>query len=59
VRRNVVDERYARLIEAMYQGRDTIHVATEVTFEDGRKGRIEAEIAIRDTMAAAQLRQAA
>jgi long-chain acyl-CoA synthetase len=59
VRRSVVDERYARLIEAMYQGRDSVHVTTEVTFEDGRKGRIEAEIAIRDTAAAAQLRQAA
>ena len=26
-----------------------VHVATEVTFEDGRKGRIEADLVIRDT----------
>ena len=45
VRRNVVDERYAGLIEAIYRGQPQVHVETEVTFEDGRKGRIEADLA--------------
>ena len=49
VRRGVVDERYARLIDAIYAGSAEVHVETEVTFEDGRKGRIEADLAIRDT----------
>jgi long-chain acyl-CoA synthetase len=59
VRRAVVDERFAGLIDALYAGRDKVHVTTEVTFEDGRKGRIEADLQIRDTAAHAVLRQAA
>jgi long-chain acyl-CoA synthetase len=59
VRRSVIDERFARLIQAMYDGRDRVHVATEVTFEDGRKGRIEADLVIRDTAAHTVLRRAA
>ena len=51
VRRNVIDERYAPLIEALYAGEDAVHFAGEVTFEDGRKGRVEADLAIRDTTA--------
>ena len=51
VRRGVIDERYARLIEAIYAGERTVHVATEVTFEDGRKGRMNADIVLHDTAA--------
>jgi long-chain acyl-CoA synthetase len=51
VRRNVVDARYGELIDALYAGRDRARVAAEVTFEDGRKGHIEAELAIRDAEA--------
>jgi hypothetical protein len=46
LRRNVIAERYADLIEALYSGRDSCRVHTEVTFEDGRKGRIEGELRI-------------
>ena len=60
VRRGVVDERYGKLIHAMYDdGRDSVHVQTEVTFEDGRKGRIEADLAIHSTSAHAVLKEAA
>jgi long-chain acyl-CoA synthetase len=59
VRRSVVDERYAALIEAIYCGQPQVRVETEVTFEDGRKGRIEAELLIRDTAAAPALARAA
>ncbi|MBA5777351.1 AMP-binding protein [Stappia sp. F7233] len=48
VRRSFIAERYAPLIEALYDGSKTCHVRTEVTFEDGRKGAIEANIQIRD-----------
>lgn len=59
VRRAVIDERYAAIIEAMYAGRDRVRVDTQVTFEDGRTGRIEAELEIRDTRAHVRLARAA
>jgi long-chain acyl-CoA synthetase len=59
VRRAVIDERYARIIEAIYAGRPRVRVETEVTFEDGRKGRIEADLVIRDLSAAPALERAA
>ena len=59
VRRNVVDERYAGLIDAIYAGLPQVHVETEVTFEDGRKGRIEADLVIRDSEVAAAMDRAA
>jgi len=59
VRRGVIDERYAAIIDAMYAGRDRVHVDTVVTFEDGRTGRIEADLEIRDTSAHAALARAA
>jgi len=49
VRRRIIAERYGDLIEALYDGRDQVHVEAEVTFEDGRKGKIVADLAIRDT----------
>jgi long-chain acyl-CoA synthetase len=49
VRRRIIAERYGDLIEARYDGRDQVHVEAEVTFEDGRKGKIVADLAIRNT----------
>lgn len=46
VRRNFVAERYAELIEALYTDVDECHVKTEVTFEDGRSGILEADVRI-------------
>jgi len=48
VRRTVIDERYAPIIDALYDGRDRVIMETEVTFEDGRKGQIRADMAIQD-----------
>ena len=48
VRRGVIAERYAPLIEALYGGATAADIATEVTFEDGRKGVIAARVTIRD-----------
>ena len=48
VRRSFIAERYAPLIEALYDGSTSKHVKTEVVFEDGRKGVIEATVEIRD-----------
>ena len=48
VRRGFIAERYAPLIEALYDGSTEKDVATEVTYEDGRKGVLRARVKIRD-----------
>ncbi|MTI16906.1 long-chain fatty acid--CoA ligase [Rhodobacteraceae bacterium RKSG542] len=48
VRRRFISERYEPLIEAFYDGSTSKHVVTEVSFEDGRRGTIEATVEIRD-----------
>jgi len=51
VRRRFVAERYAPLVQALYDGSSVADISTEVTFEDGHKGVISARIAIRDMAA--------
>ncbi len=46
VRRSFIADRYAELIESLYSDREECHVETEVTFEDGRKGVIAADLKI-------------
>ena len=48
VRRSFIAERYGELIEALYDGSSEKYVETEVTYEDGRKGKIRATVQIRD-----------
>ncbi len=48
VRRNFVAERYAALIDALYDGSSEVAFTTEVTFEDGRRGTIAARVRIHD-----------
>ncbi|WP_034491231.1 AMP-binding protein [Afifella pfennigii] len=48
VRRSFIAERYGELIEALYDGSSEVHARTEVTFEDGRKGMIAADVKIID-----------
>jgi long-chain acyl-CoA synthetase len=52
VRRSFVAERYAPLVTALYDGSAEATIATEVTFEDGRRGTIAARLKIRDMQAA-------
>ena len=52
VRRKYVADKYSTLVDAMYSKQDNVHVETEVTFEDGRKGSIEADIKISDMVTA-------
>ena len=48
VRRSFIGERYGDLIEALYDGSQDKYVETDVTFEDGRKGKIRATVRIAD-----------
>ena len=48
MRRGSIAERYAPLIDALYDGSKVADIATEVTFEDGRKGTLRANLEIRD-----------
>ncbi len=50
VRRGFIAEKYAVVVEAFYGVEDAVDLATEITYEDGRKGRLEARMAI-DTVA--------
>ncbi|WP_299931879.1 AMP-binding protein [uncultured Pelagimonas sp.] len=49
VRRKIVGEKFDDLVTALYDGSDEIYTETEVTYEDGRKGKITATLQIRDT----------
>ena len=46
VRRGFVSDKYAPIVEALYSDRSEVHIDTEMTFEDGRKGTISADLAI-------------
>ncbi len=48
VRRRIVLEKYAVLIDALYTGKTNCFIRSEVTFEDGRKGSIEGDLTIVD-----------
>ncbi|MDK9696665.1 MAG: AMP-binding protein [Siculibacillus sp.] len=48
VRRSFIAERYAPLVEALYDGSKEKHVVTEISFEDGRKGTIAGHVRIED-----------
>ena len=58
VRRGFIGERYKPLIDALYGSAKTAHIGVDVTFEDGRKGRIEGDVAIRDLTPQPALRKA-
>ncbi len=48
VRRSFVNDKYGDLIQALYSDIDHCVIDAEVTFEDGRKGHIKADVKIRD-----------
>jgi long-chain acyl-CoA synthetase len=64
VRRGFVGERYKPLVDALYDPKNyKQHISTEVTFEDGRKGKLAADVEIRDVQSVdvprAQMQEAA
>jgi long-chain acyl-CoA synthetase len=61
VRRRFIGEKYGSLVEALYQGKDFVHVQAQVRYEDGRTGTFSADLKIRDakTFAPEAAKQAA
>jgi long-chain acyl-CoA synthetase len=48
LRRELLEKKYDKLIQSMYEGREAYRVETEVTYQDGRKGRMQAEVFINE-----------
>ena len=59
VRRGAIAEKYAALVDALYAGRTSQHIETQVRFEDGRTGTVSADLAIIDAKIFAPVRRAA
>ena len=47
VRRAIIADKFNDIVEALYDGSDKISTETEVTYEDGRKGKIRATLDVR------------
>ena len=48
VRRRIIADKYARIVEALYGTDPTVQVEAQVKFEDGRSGTIRADLRITD-----------
>lgn len=48
LRRKVVEERYAPVIDALYDGSSNVHVKATVTYEDGTTGVVERTLVVRE-----------
>jgi len=59
VRRGFIAEKYAVLIEALYAGRASQYIETQVKFEDGRQGMISADLKIAEAKTFKTLQSAA
>jgi len=59
VRRGFVAEKYAVLIDALYSGKPSQHIETQVKFEDGRTGIVKADLRITDVAPQPPLAKAA
>ena len=59
VRRAAVAEKYAVLIDALYGGKASQFIETAVKFEDGRSGKVSADLKIVDTQTFPAVRRAA
>ena len=52
VRRRIIEEKFGDLVAALYDGSTEVYTETEVTYEDGRKGKISATLELRDAAVA-------
>ncbi len=59
VRRRIVAEKYAAIIEALYSGVKEVEIEATVKFEDGRSGIVRARLAVTEASTQAPQRMAA
>jgi long-chain acyl-CoA synthetase len=59
VRRRFIADKYAVLIDALYMGKTSQYIETQVKFEDGRQGKVSADLKIRDAKTFIETRKAA
>jgi long-chain acyl-CoA synthetase len=59
VRRGFIGEKYAVLIDALYSGKPSQYIETQVKFEDGRSGMVKADLRIVDVARYSQAVEAA
>ena len=43
-----IAEKYQPLVDALYDGRESVHVEAQIKYEDGRTGTYSADLKIRD-----------
>jgi long-chain acyl-CoA synthetase len=48
VRRGVIKEKYAEIIDAVYAGQEKVHIDTVITFQDGNKSRVQTDVRVVD-----------
>jgi long-chain acyl-CoA synthetase len=48
VRRGVIKEKYADIIDTIYSDQDSVHIDTVITFQDGNKSRVQTDVRIVD-----------
>ena len=48
LRREFLEERYAALVDGLYDGRSEVHLEIPVTYQDGRKGTLAATVRLHD-----------
>ena len=48
LRRNVVEERYAPIIDAIYGGQQTVTMKAQITYESGEVGTIERQLSVQE-----------
>ncbi len=48
VRRGVIKEKYAEIIDTIYSERGIVHIDTVITFQDGNKARVQTDVRVVD-----------
>jgi long-chain acyl-CoA synthetase len=48
VRRGVIKEKYADIIDTIYSDLDVVHIDTVITFQDGNKSRVQTDVRVVD-----------
>ena len=59
MRRRFIARKYEALVDALYAGRESQYIETEVRFEDGRVGKVAATLALRAARTYAPVAQVA